>query len=280
MLFWNKVTALLTALLLLAGCSSDVGKAGTDDSLYRAIDRKNLAWVEEAAQGADLDHIYYRSANNTISALSAELTGEWSDASRGPTPIFRFLLEAGADVNAVHHSGRSPSFDAMGFSDEVSLPYMQLMLDYGMDLTAKDPDGNTLLDAALRSGNDKTALFLLESGAVPTENTLSMLFNGYTGERDGRCAYNVLRSLVADYDLNSPDIPRQSEPPFWGKRPMRKPPLCWTRRTGTGCSAALPPSANRRPWQISLLWRLTTPLPTLKVGVCGRSRRGTGTGPC
>lgn len=213
----KKVAALLVFVLLLSGCHTEVG---TGNALWRAIDRRNLEWVREALETTDPNNAPGRSGREASSALLYAMSAEWDNrVSRGPTDIFCTLLEAGADVNRRLSGGDTPCFWAVGLSDEAGIRYMELMLEYGADLSIKNHGGYTVLDEAVKGGHDKTAMFLMEKGIVPTENTIEMLFNRYYDSRDGRCSYALLRALIADYGLSGPEVPPAVRTVLLGKKP-------------------------------------------------------------
>jgi len=115
--------------------------------------------------------------------------------------------------------GDTPCFYAVALADEAGIQYMELMLEYGADLSLQNDEGNTVLDEAVKCGKDKTALYLIEKGAVPTENTVKMLFDGYVDSRNGRCAYAMLHSLLSDYGLTYHEIPAAIRVAVLGEEP-------------------------------------------------------------
>lgn len=217
----NKRAALFAILLFscisMSGCSYTVS---VDNTLFRAIDYRNVELVKEAASKSDLDKAVGRNGRTTTSSLIYAMSSEWeSRANRGPTDIFKILLDAGANVNERLAGGDTPCFRAVALDDEAGIRYMELMLEYGADLSLKNDKGDTVLDEAVKCGKDKTALYLIQKGAIPTENTVRMLFNGYIDSRDGRCAYALLRSLLSDYGLTCHEIPETVRAAVLGEVP-------------------------------------------------------------
>jgi len=86
----------------------------------------------------------------------------------GDAPHLQWLLEAGADANAVSDSGRSPLALAVESSHAQEL--VSLLLEHGADPDAVDHDGFSALERAIDAGFLPPICALLEAGArvIPT----------------------------------------------------------------------------------------------------------------
>lgn len=78
----------------------------------------------------------------------------------GFTDIARLLLDHGAYVNWIDGEGVTPLILA-SFKDHIEL--VQLLLDYGADITVHDQWNQTALDYALRRGESDPTVQLLKS---------------------------------------------------------------------------------------------------------------------
>jgi ankyrin repeat protein len=81
-------------------------------------------------------------------------------ALHGLVDICRLLLSKKADVNAVNEWKETALFICGLKSGSVEIA--QLLIDHGADLTAKDVDGNTALDMAVKNKNEAVAQLLLK----------------------------------------------------------------------------------------------------------------------
>jgi len=80
----------------------------------------------------------------------------------------KLLVDAGADVNAHSRNlGRTPLLIAAGFPG--SVPVLQLLLDHGADIHAKDRRGLHALGRAALSADVDVVRFLVEHGCDPNE---------------------------------------------------------------------------------------------------------------
>jgi len=79
----------------------------------------------------------------------------------------RYLLDHGADVNAVDPSGRTPLIFAAG-SDRLPVDVVKLLLDRGAKLDARTEAGLTALDYAKLHGRTSIVDMLVKAGAAET----------------------------------------------------------------------------------------------------------------
>lgn len=169
MIRW-MVGAWCAAALLLGGCAS-VGPGGVDaDRLNAAIGTDDAGYIRAAVQSGAL------SANAKIPAegYSAGAPLLALAARAAALDVMRFLISAGADVNARTPPGETPLMLAAFFLDE-SLggppraferheKAARLLVAAGADVE-NIPHHYTPLAYAAYQGNERVARFLLERGA-------------------------------------------------------------------------------------------------------------------
>lgn len=87
----------------------------------------------------------------------------------GKLPLIRFLLERGADANALDLDGLTPLLHLSKTRSKADpIPVMELLAASGADLNARDENGGTLLMHFARRGNAKAVQWLLAHGADRT----------------------------------------------------------------------------------------------------------------
>jgi hypothetical protein len=177
------VVALLFAMGLFAADTRSV------EPLFQAIQKSDVPAVRRVlASGLDANA---RDADDTPALMAAVL---YSDArcvklllDRGAAPNatdkagatalmwavpdvakVKLLVAAGADVNAVSKNlGRTPLLIAASFPG--SVPVLQLLLDHGANIHAKDRRGMHALGRAALSADVDVVRFLVEHGCDPNE---------------------------------------------------------------------------------------------------------------
>jgi ankyrin repeat protein len=179
----GAVVALLFALGLLAADTRPV------EPLFQAIQKSDVPAMKRLlAGGLDANA---RDADDTPALMAAVL---YSDArcvklllDRGAAPNatdkagvtalmwavpdvakVKLLVAAGADVNAASKNlGRTPLLIAASFPG--SVPVLQLLLDHGANIHAKDRRGMHALGRAALSADVDVVRFLVEHGCDPNE---------------------------------------------------------------------------------------------------------------
>jgi ankyrin repeat protein len=98
--------------------------------------------------------------------------------------IIKYLIDHGADVNAVNDMGQTPlhylqrSEPVWNYSEETDIVAIaKCLINHGIDVNAIDDYGDTCLHAAAKNGNLDMVKYLLDSGV----NKDHIDKNGYTG---------------------------------------------------------------------------------------------------
>jgi ankyrin repeat protein len=115
-------------------------------------------------------------AGADVNARASVVIGVQGDVARGITPlsqaaasedvsIVKMLLEHGADIHAL--TGKRATVMAFATTNEI----VQVFLDRGLDINARDKDGYTLLIRSAEGFHRPTIAFLLQHGADPNAKT-------------------------------------------------------------------------------------------------------------
>lgn len=78
------------------------------------------------------------------------------------SPFVKFLLRHGADPNARDNKGRTPLSEAFASHYSISSDVVKSLLEGGADATEPGPDGEALLETAVRQGNDAIVELLVQ----------------------------------------------------------------------------------------------------------------------
>jgi ankyrin repeat protein len=111
-----------------------------------------------------------------VNAKATVVIGVQGDVASGMTPlsqaaasedvsIVKMLMEHGADIHAL--TGNAATVMAFATTNEI----VQVFLDRGLDINARDKDGYTLLIRSSEGFHRPTIAFLLEHGADPNAKT-------------------------------------------------------------------------------------------------------------
>ena len=89
--------------------------------------------------------------------------------SRIPIENIQYLLDAGADCNIQDPDGLTPLHTLLihGANNNDTVPIMNMLLRYSVDLSIRDRAGNTALHLAIRLNNENICTILLKGGANP-----------------------------------------------------------------------------------------------------------------
>ena len=106
-----------------------------------------------------------------------------SAARRNNCQIIQMLLEAGADINARDGAGRTPLLAAAeSWHCETAI----LLLELGGDINAHDDEGRTVLSLAVSNSCEKGVEFFLRHGADPMLGSSDLLRSTHSGFTNGR----------------------------------------------------------------------------------------------
>ncbi|MEP6715985.1 MAG: ankyrin repeat domain-containing protein [Terriglobia bacterium] len=139
----------LESMKLLIARGANVKAAGSG-ALAGALERRCFECADLIAKA--LDQKAFTSALLTLVVYS------------DPAAI-RYVVERGADVNAVDVDGRSPLMYAAN-NDRLPLETIQLLVGQGAHVNAKSHEGESALRSARLHGNSPVVKFLIASGAT------------------------------------------------------------------------------------------------------------------
>ena len=118
---------------------------------------KTLAAIRRYVEsGADVNEEIISSVVNCETLLHLAATHHHVD-------IMRYLIEQGADVNAVNGEGLTPLAVAAGFTDEPAA--VALLLEHGAEVDGRGHADETALQVASTTGNPQIVELLLQRGA-------------------------------------------------------------------------------------------------------------------
>jgi len=186
----------LASFLLEHGADPKIQNQGGWSPLYLATDNRNIEGGDYPTRKPDMDHLQIirllieRGADvNTRMHSSTEtrtvFTHQWLYED-GATPFLRaaqssdltlmkLLLERGADPKLNTDDGTTPLMVASGigwvegvtyeWSREANVQAVQMLLDLGLDLNARNAEGRTALMGAAHKGRDEIVQLLVDRGA-------------------------------------------------------------------------------------------------------------------
>ena len=105
---------------------------------------------------------------------------------RGHSEVVQILLEAGVNVNAKDNVSQTPLHRATRRENEALI---RLLLKYGAAVDCKDDDGRTPWSANARSLNAHILGILLEAGADPSTKGLQEVSELYTAAKNGETEF-------------------------------------------------------------------------------------------
>lgn len=150
------------AFLLLIGCDDHpVTNGPATKALWNAAEAGDIEGAKRAIEnGATIE-----ARNHSLS-----VKGSWTTLMRviydqGNKDMVKFLIEAGADVNAKSHYGATPLSLA---AEKGHLEITKVLLSHGADINAKDDHGDTALMYAVEFGHPDAVKLLLDSGSDVT----------------------------------------------------------------------------------------------------------------
>lgn len=161
-----------TAGMILDGGASEAKKEASDENVTAKESGQNLNETElmAAIQKGKLEDIHRLIPESDMKAVDAD--GDtalhylgYRKSSTGLESIFKELLEAGSDVDAVNEFGERPFITAV-FSNNDEL--VDLYLKRGEKINQQDADKFTPLHHAVEGEGKQTVKLLLERGADPS----------------------------------------------------------------------------------------------------------------
>lgn len=162
----NKDTLGHQALLFYL--TGGMGGGGRPRAGQAAVERHEevVRWLVEAGAGVNLPGLY----RGTVLGSAIALAPFPAQPEYNPLPYYltvasvRFLIAAGADVNAADALGRTP---LMAAAEKPSTELIKLLLEAGArtSVNAKDNEGRTALMSASQQSNVEAIKTLLEAGA-------------------------------------------------------------------------------------------------------------------
>ncbi|MBW3521211.1 MULTISPECIES: ankyrin repeat domain-containing protein [unclassified Chryseobacterium] len=101
--------------------------------------------------------------------------------NRGRNEIVKYLVERGANVNALYEGHYSPLMSAVGNNN---VEMVKLLLENGADVNLKDKYGNRALWKAILNYNLQIVKLLVEAGADPFKADNPENYSNYDGAVD------------------------------------------------------------------------------------------------
>ena len=182
--------------LLERGADPAIGNTGGWTPLYIATDNRNIESGDYPTRQPDMDHMEYiellldHGADPNARMLSSTETRTifthqwlreegatpfWRASQSSDTELMRRLLDAGADPLIATHNGTTALMVASGigwvegvtheWSREQNLQTVNMLLELGADVNARDLDGRTALMGAAHKGRSEIVQMLVEHGA-------------------------------------------------------------------------------------------------------------------
>ena len=186
----------LGKFLLERGADPAIGNSGGWTPLYIATDNRNIENGDYPTRQPDMDHMEYiellldhgadpnarmMSSTETRTIFTHQwlreegATAFWRASQSSDTELMRRLLDAGADPLIATHNGTTALMVASGigwvegvtheWSREQNVQTVDLLLELGADVNARDRDGRTALMGAAHKGRSGIVRTLVDRGA-------------------------------------------------------------------------------------------------------------------
>lgn len=159
----RALTVALTVLSLLAGCAQLPGGKADTDGLRNAIAIDDVGYLQEAVRSG-------RTGVNQVIPAPGYLEGTpliTIAARYGSVNVLRYLVTAGANINARTPAGETAVMLASYFSSDGSDRYeraVRMLVEAGASLE-NEPHNYTPLAYAAYQGHDRIVRYLIERGA-------------------------------------------------------------------------------------------------------------------
>ena len=179
-------------LIGLFGCAlvsnAESKEVNINKTLFVALNMDthgNMEYVKECIEnGADVNE-----ATDAMNQDYSPLTMAFINANKN---IAKYLIEKGADVNYSHLD--ASLLMAMAGGQIRNTEYCRILVENGAEVNKKNLRGNTALDYAIRVGNIECVRYLLDHGALVSENTINMLLE-HNNNR-GYASYALKRLVI------------------------------------------------------------------------------------
>ena len=162
---YNKITPLLAAIEDGGNdqCAEMLVNAGADVNTVDLGDRDTVLMCAAQHSSTRLVELILKAGADVNAVNKWNATALYKAVASGKGQTARFLIQAGADVNLTSDSGVAITA-LQGMDDEEHLKTLCALLEAGANVNAIHANGTTALIGAVSSGNVKSANFLLEKG--------------------------------------------------------------------------------------------------------------------
>jgi ankyrin repeat protein len=178
----------LLKLLHQAKASLDIKNSAGWTPMMKAARSGHLSCVQFLVeQGAKIEYTYNRSNHSSLRIA----------VTYGPADVVSYLLDAGANVDAVNWKGRTLLAEISSSKTFQSATVMRLLLDHGANIDAQDNYRYTALINATHAKNIDAVKLLLENGA----NTMIRDENNQTAlDIATHYKFNEIANLIRHHD--------------------------------------------------------------------------------
>ena len=157
---YNKITPLLAAIKGGGNdqCAEMLVNAGADVNIVDLGDRDTVLMCAAHHSSTRLEELILKGGADVNTVNKWNATALYKAVASGNGQTARFLIQAGADVNLASDLG--VAFTALqGMDDDEHLETLCALLEAGANVNAVHPNGTTALIGAVSSGNVKSASF-------------------------------------------------------------------------------------------------------------------------
>lgn len=205
----HKAAEIVDVLIKGEQIQTDIYELDTFEySFYQALARET---TEEESSLGFLKAFLHKMENRNDEVKGQTLLGFFLHESAAPAAI-QCLIEAGCDVRYKDNAERNFIHHVIGTRmqrNELKLAYLQLLIQEGVEVDAKDIEGNTTLLTAVKENLPGEFIeLLLQQGANPNEQNnkgVTPFYEAVTRQQ-GKETYQVLKQFSSpDFDLTTKD---------------------------------------------------------------------------